>query len=62
MEVDGLFGSGSTKRTFVEALKEFSSQQTTPSAKRPTIDPTATDTIRIEVNKVFSNCFTELVH
>jgi hypothetical protein len=53
MDVDGIFGSGSNKRSFVEALKELSSQQT-PAAKRINVDPIATDTIRIEVNKVSS--------
>jgi hypothetical protein len=52
MEVDNPFGSNPNKRSFVEALKEFSQTQTTPPAKRQTVDPTATDTIRIEVNKV----------
>jgi hypothetical protein len=53
MEVDNPFGSNpSNKRSFVEALKEFTQTQTTPPAKRQTVDPTATDTIRIEVNKV----------
>jgi hypothetical protein len=52
MEIDKfLLTSGKpTKRSFVEALKEFT--QTTPSAKRAPIVPNATDTIRIEVNKV----------
>jgi hypothetical protein len=56
MDVDkfpfGLGSSGSNKRSFVEALKEFTSQQTT-SAKRISVDPIATDTVRVEVNKVF---------
>jgi hypothetical protein len=53
MDVDSLFGSNpkSIKRTFFEALHEFS-QQTSPAPKKPTIEPTATDTIRVEVNKV----------
>ncbi len=44
-------GSG-RKRTFIEALKELTTQQTIPNAKRISVDAKATDTIRVEVNKV----------
>ncbi len=41
-----------TKRSFIEALREFTDQQTSPNPKRVSVDAKATDTIRIEVNKV----------
>ncbi len=56
MDVDSSFGSGqkSNKRSFVEALREFTSQQITPAPKRLNqgIESNTTDTIRVEVNKV----------
>jgi hypothetical protein len=56
-----VFASGSggkpTKRTFIEALREFTAQQTTPPSKRVTPAPNATDTIRVEINKVFPVIF-----
>jgi len=52
MDTDSVGTSKSNKRSFVEALREFSSQQTTPAPKRVNIDLSATDTVRIEVNKV----------
>ena len=61
MDVDeavaGTSGSKSNKRSFLEALKEFSSQQTQPNPKRVNVDANATDTIRIEVNKVLTYYF-----
>ncbi len=42
------------KRTFLEAIREFTTQQAGPSAKKATVDPNATDTIRVEINKVYS--------
>jgi hypothetical protein len=68
MDHDGLLGAvpNVNKRTFVEALKEFTSTQT-PAAKRISIDPNSTDIIRIEVNKVlfpfcYLNCFWKYIH
>ncbi len=56
---EGGSGSGSgnpraTKRTFLEAWKEFSSQQGGPNAKRVSVnvDANETDIIRVEINKV----------
>jgi hypothetical protein len=52
-----IFGPGSgnkpIKRTFIEALREFTTTQETPPNKRPPVVPNATDTIRVEINKVF---------
>ncbi len=46
------------KRTFIEALREYSSQQPGPSPnKRVTVDTNETDTIRVEVNKVYTSFF-----
>jgi hypothetical protein len=62
MEVDkfpfglGSSGSNPNKCLLVKALKEFSLQQTTPPDKRISVDPVATDTIRVEVNKVLFHC------
>jgi hypothetical protein len=50
--VPGPSGVKSHKRSFLEALKEFSTQQTQPNPKRINVDANATDTIRIEINKV----------
>jgi hypothetical protein len=48
-------GSGGkpNKRTLLEAFREFTAQ-TTPPSKRAPIVPNATDTIRVEVNKVLN--------
>ncbi len=52
MDIDSLFNSNkSIKRKFFEALHDFS-QQTSPAPKKPTVEPSATDTIRVEINKV----------
>jgi hypothetical protein len=42
---------GKNKRTLLEAFREFTAQ-TTPPSKRAPIVPNATDTIRVEINKV----------
>jgi hypothetical protein len=54
MHVDNPFlVSRAAKRTFLDALQQFSSSQTeSPAFKRVSVEPSATDTIRIEVNKV----------
>ncbi len=59
-EEGGSGGSGTTratKRTFLEAWKEFSTQQAGPNAKRVSVDvdANATDIIRVEINKVFNS-------
>jgi hypothetical protein len=42
----------SNKRSFIEALREFQSQQTVPNPKRASINANATDVIRVEISKV----------
>ncbi len=56
MDVENPFlTSRAAKRTFLDAIQQFSTQQSqahTPPPKKASVEQTATDTIRIEVNKV----------
>lgn len=56
MEIDNppsRSGTKSNKRSFIEALCEFSQQtQQTPASKQVNVDPSLTNTIRIEISKV----------
>jgi hypothetical protein len=53
---EGSSSQRASKRTFLEALREYS-QQTVPNAKRATVDANATDIIRVEINKVLNLTF-----
>jgi hypothetical protein len=65
MEVEESTGSGGltkpNKRTFLEALREYS-QQTAPNAKRASVTATETDIIRVEISKVLKTILTFLKH
>ncbi len=54
MQIDNPFlVSRAAKRSFLEALQQFSSQTQSPAPKKVSIELIATNTICIEVNKVF---------